>query len=289
MTEIKMRPNGFSAKRVVSVIGKLFANVYVWIASVTCVFPIIWLVYSAMKTQKEFDVNSISLPASPTLDNFIHVFTTSDMPCYMFNSLCVTAASLLLILLLSFTVGYFFSRFEFKGRKILYGFFLIGMLIPVHSLMVPMYVIFSKLHLNNHLFALVLPYVSFQIPIGIYLVDSYIRSIPREMEEAAAIDGSNFSYTLFRIILPMTVPVLTTLGIIAFFYCWNEFSFALILTTDTNMRTVPLGLALFKGSYTTNYPVLMAGMVIAIAPALILYTIFSKNIINGMVSGAVKG
>jgi raffinose/stachyose/melibiose transport system permease protein len=155
--------------------------------------------------------------------------------------------------------------------------------------MVPLYVMFSKLHISNHLLALVLPYLCFQLPVGIYLVESYVHSIPLEMEDAASIDGAGFSRTLFSIILPMAKPVLVTLGIIAFFFCWNEFSFALILTTGAKMRTVPLGLALFSGSFTTNYPVLMAAMVIATAPALILYSLFSGQIMKGMVAGAVKG
>lgn len=278
-----------TARRGTALLGRLFSNAYVMIASITCIYPIFWLFYSSMKTQKEFDINSVSLPASPTLDNFRYVLTASEMPRYMLNSLCITAVSVLIILICSFVGGYFFSRFQFRGRALLYGLFLAGILIPVHSLMVPMYVIFSNLRLNNHLLTLVLPYVAFQLPVGIYLVESYIRSIPAAMEEAAAIDGASFSYTLFRIILPMAMPVLTTLGILSLFYCWNEFSFALILTTDSRLRTIPLGLALFKGSFTTDYPVLMAAMAVAILPALVLYMIFSKNIIKGMVSGAVKG
>ena len=261
----------------------------VFLSSLLCLYPIFWLIYSALKTQKEFDMNSVALPKAPTLDNFIHVITISDMPRYMLNSLIVTVLSLLVILTISFVTGYFLSRFKFRGHNLLYGIFLVGILIPVHSLMVPMYVFFSRMKLTDHLLTLVLPYAAFQLPTGIYLVESYVHSIPREMEEAAAIDGSSFSYTLLHIILPMTRPALMTSAIISFFYCWNEFSFALILTTSTNLRTIPLGLTLFKGTYSTNYPVMMAATVIAILPALLLYTLFSKNIINGVVTGAVKG
>ena len=270
-------------------ISSFFLNLYVFLSSLLCLYPFFWLIYSALKTQKEFDMNSVALPKAPTLDNFIHVITISDMPRYMLNSLIVTVLSLLVILTISFVTGYFLSRFKFRGHNLLYGIFLVGILIPVHSLMVPMYVFFSRMKLTDHLLTLVLPYAAFQLPTGIYLVESYVHSIPREMEEAAAIDGSSFSYTLLHIILPMTRPALMTSAIISFFYCWNEFSFALILTTSTNLRTIPLGLTLFKGTYSTNYPVMMAATVIAILPALLLYTLFSKNIINGVVTGAVKG
>lgn len=268
---------------------KAVANIFVAMISITCVFPIVWLLYSTLKTSAEFDTNVIALPANPTLDNFKKVLTISSMPKYMLNSVMISVITVALILVVSFIVGYFLARFDFPFRNLIYGGFLIGMLIPIHSLMVPIYVIFSKLHLDDHRFTLVLPYLAFQMPIALYLMENYVRSIPREMEEAAAIDGASFDMVLFKIVLPMAKPVLTAAGIIAFFYCWNEFSFALILTTREGLRTLPLGLALFKGSYTTNYPVLMAAMAIAIAPALITYMLFSKNIINGMMSGAVKG
>jgi raffinose/stachyose/melibiose transport system permease protein len=269
--------------------SRVFMNIYVLISSLGCIFPIIWLFYSSLKTQSEFDVNNFSLPTSPTFQNYLQVMQTSNMPRYILNSIIVSVSSVLLIVLFSFIIGYFLSRFNFKGKKILFSLFLLGMLVPVHSLMVPMYVIFSKLHFNDHLFALILPYICFQLPIGIYLVESYIHSIPFEMEDAASIDGASFTKTLFNIILPMAKSVLITVGIISFFFCWNEFSFALILTTGEKMRTVPLGLALFQGSFTTNYPILMAAMIIATLPTLILYSIFSRKIMDGMVAGAVKG
>ena len=275
--------------KVLSALKKAAANLFVILISFTCVFPIIWLIYSTLKTSAEFDTNVIALPVNPTLDNYKKVLTVSSMPKYMLNSVMISVITVMLILVTSFVIGYFLARYDFRFRNLIYGGFLIGMLIPIHSLMVPLYIIFSKLHINDHRFTLVIPYLAFQMPIALYLMENYIHSIPREMEEAAAIDGASFDMRLFRIVLPMAKPVMTAAGIIAFFYCWNEFSFALILTTRETLRTLPLGLALFKGSYTTNYPMLMAAMAIAIAPALVTYMLFSKNIIKGMMSGAVKG
>ena len=275
--------------KVLSALKKAAANLFVILISFTCVFPIIWLIYSTLKTSAEFDTNVIALPVNPTLDNYKKVLTVSSMPKYMLNSVMISVITVMLILVTSFVIGYFLARYDFRFRNLIYGGFLIGMLIPIHSLMVPIYIIFSKLHINDHRFTFVIPYLAFQMPIALYLMENYIHSIPREMEEAAAIDGASFDMRLFRIVLPMAKPVMTAAGIIAFFYCWNEFSFALILTTRETLRTLPLGLALFKGSYTTNYPMLMAAMAIAIAPALVTYMLFSKNIIKGMMSGAVKG
>ena len=267
----------------------LLVNLVVMFISVTCLFPVIWLIYSSMKTSAEFDISVVSLPSAFNLENFKKVLEISNMERYMLNSILIAGFSVVLTLLFSFVIGYFLARYKFKFSKAIYGGFLVGMLIPVHSLMIPIYVIFSKLGLNDRLLTLVLPYVAFQLPVAMYIVESYIHSIPVEVEEAAAIDGANFSTILFKIVFPMTLPALTTAGIIAFFYCWNEFSFALVLTTQETLRTIPLGLTMFNGSYTTNYPMLMAAMTIAIAPALILYGLFSKNIMNGMLAGAVKG
>lgn len=269
--------------------GGAILNIVLWLVSIGFLYSVIWLFYSAMKTKTEFNLNSIALPKHPTLDNFKNVFTITNIPLYMGNSFLVTAVAIVGILLISFVMGYFLSRFDFKGKTTIFTVLLIGMLIPQHSLMVPITIIFTKLGLTDHRLTLVLPYIAFQLPIGVYLVESYVRSIPKEMEEAAAIDGASFNYTLFNIILRMTTPVLSTVAIISFFACWNEFIFALILTTKSNLRTLQLGLTAFKGSYSANYPMIMASMFIGILPALILFVFGSKKIMDGMVVGAVKG
>ena len=164
-----------------------------------------------------------------------------------------------------------------------------GMLIPIHSILVPIYVVFQKCGINNRWFTLLLPYVSFGLPMGIFLVEGYVKTIPVSLEEAAAIDGSNFTHTLWTIILPICRPILTTVAIIQVFSCWNEFSFALVLIKDVSLQTVPLALTQFKGQFASDYPKQMAAMLITMAPVVILYFAFSKEIIKGMVSGAVKG
>lgn len=138
-------------------------------------------------------------------------------------------------------------------------------------------------------YTLLFPYVAFGLPIAVFLVESYMHNIPKEIEEAAAIDGSSFNRTLFSIVLPMCKPILVTVGIIQFFSVWNEFTFALILISKEALKTVPVGLTIFKGQYATDYPRMMTAMLISILPAVALYFAFSKQIIKGMVAGAVKG
>lgn len=267
----------------------LISNFILCIFSFTCIFPAIWLFYSSLKSKPEFYTNPVGLPASPSFQHYIDILTKSNLLVWMGNTIRNSSISLVFIILLGFFIGYFIARFQFKGRKFLYGYFLLGMLVPVHALMVPMYVLFTKTGLTDHWFTLVLPYTALSLPIAVFLVESFVHSIPIEVEEAASIDGSSFHRTLFTIILPMCKPILATVGIIQFFYVWNEFTFGLILINSEKLMTVPIGITLFKGQFTTDYPKMMTAMLVAILPAMLLYFCFSKQIIKGMVAGAVKG
>jgi raffinose/stachyose/melibiose transport system permease protein len=164
-----------------------------------------------------------------------------------------------------------------------------GMLVPIHALLIPLYILFSKAGLTDHWFTVTFPNIAFNLPMALFLIESYIGTVPRELEEAARIDGAGFSRTLFTIIFPLVTPILVTVGIISFFSCWNEFSFSLVLLKRQILFTLPLGLTMFKGIYQSDYPKMMTTMVIAMVPALIIYFSFSKQIIQGMMSGAIKG
>jgi ABC-type sugar transport system, permease component len=268
-----------------------FMNLILIIFSLTCIFPIVWMIYSSLKEKRAFNADIIGLPKSPTLVNYTRILTNSDyhLAESMFNSVRTTFLSILLIVLFSFIVGYILARVRFKLNRILYIMFLMGMLIPIHSLLVPIYVVFRNCGMSNRWFTLLLPYVSFGLPMGIFLVEGYVKGIPVSLEEAAAIDGSSFSNTLWKIILPICKPILVTVAIIQIFSCWNEFSFALVLIKDVGLQTVPLALTQFKGQFASDYPKQMAAMLITMSPIVVLYFVFSKQIIKGMVAGAVKG
>jgi raffinose/stachyose/melibiose transport system permease protein len=207
----------------------------------------------------------------------------------MWNSVRTTAISIVLIVLFGYIAGYILARVKFKGNRLLYVMFLMGMLIPIHSLLVPIYVVFNKLNLSNHWFTLILPYVSFGLPLSIFLVEGYVKGIPPALEEAACIDGCSFSKSMWKIIMPICKPILITIAIIQVFSCWNEFSFALVLIKDQALQTVPLAMTQFKGQFASDYPKQMTAMLITMSPIIILYFAFSKQIIQGMVAGAVKG
>ena len=272
-------------------IGGFFMNLVLWIFSLSCIFPLVWMLYSSFKEKRAFNADIIGLPKSPTLINYIRILTNKDYHLgeSMWNSVRTTVLSIVLIVLFSYVVGYILARVRFKLNRVLYAMFLMGMLIPVHSLLVPIYVVFRNCGLSNRWFTLLLPYISCGLPMGIFLVEGYVKGIPVSLEEAAAIDGSTFSKTLFQVILPICKPILVTVAIIQVFSCWNEFSFALVLIKSVGLQTVPLALTQFKGQFASDYPKQMAAMLITMAPIVVLYFAFSKQIIKGMVSGAVKG
>ena len=296
MTETKKRVHRKSQMKVSSRIGGIAMDIVLWLFSLSCIFPLFWMAYNSLKDKRVFNGDKLAIPGlfgakDPTLKNYVDILTNKDYHLFesMWNSLRTTAISIICIVLFSFMVGYILSRIKGKWNRPLYLMFLSGMLIPIHSLLVPIYVVFSELHLNNQWYTLLLPYICFGLPMGVFLVEGYVKSIPVSLEEAAAIDGSSFSHTLWRIIMPICKPILVTVAIIQIFGCWNEFSFALVLIDDVGLQTVPLAMTQFKGQFGSDYPKQMAAMLITMMPIVILYFIFSKQIIKGMVAGAVKG
>lgn len=268
---------------------RLFINVALFVYSVSCVFPVVWMTYSSLKTSAEFNQNIISMPAKLNFTNYVDAFKASRMAVYSFNSVFNALVSTAIVLLLAFVIAYFLARFEFKGRKSLYLLFIFGMLVPIHSLLVPIFIQFKNFGLFNTRWTLIVPYVAFGLPFAVFLFESFIRGIPKEMEEAAIIDGASFSRTLFTIILPLCRPVMVTVGILQFFSNWNEFPFALVLLSDDKLKTIPIGLLNFSGQYSSNYPLLMSGLMLATIPLIALYIIFHGKIIEGMTAGSVKG
>ncbi|NLG89694.1 MAG: carbohydrate ABC transporter permease [Clostridiaceae bacterium] len=267
----------------------ILLNIVPILFSISCVIPVIWLFLSTLKTSAQFEASIIALPKSFNLENYKYVFETTPISLYIWNTLRNTAIILFLVLFFGFTNGYFFARFRFKLRSPLFGFYVSNLFIPIHALLVPTYIMFSFIGLTNKWYSTILPVASIELPVTIFLVNSYVSTIPKELEEAAAIDGSSFSRTLFSIILPIVTPVLVTAGIIAFFHCWNEFSYSLILFNKEKLYTISLALTRFKGENRIDYPKMMTAMTITMFPALMLYVSFSKQIIKGMVAGAIKG
>jgi raffinose/stachyose/melibiose transport system permease protein len=272
-----------------TILYKIFVYLIFIIFAIINLFPVFWMFASSFKTNPEFLASMLALPKGFAYINYIHAWIESKIGIYFFNSLYVSLISVFFVVILSLMVSYVLARYQFKLRNLIYVFFLLGMLIPIHTTLVPLFVMFNSFNILNKWFTLLLPYIGFGMPFAIYILESFIRSIPVEIEEAALIDGSGKFVTLFRIILPLCGPAVATVCVMTFFNIWNDFVFPLILVTDDNLKTIPLGLQNFIGPRSANYPQLMAALVFATIPVLLVYFVFQNKLIRGMSTGAVKG
>jgi len=268
---------------------QVVVNIVVLLFTLSALFPIVWMVYTSVKTNQDFSLNTISLPTSPTLENYTNAFEVGNIGSAIFSSLLNTIIPVPLIIIFSFIIGYFFSRIEFRGKKLLMVLFLAGMMIPIHALLVPLFVQFKWFGMLDNRFTLILPYIAFHLPVAIFLFDSFIKGISREIEEAAYIDGSSFDNTMFRVIMPICMPIMSTVAILSILGTWNEFSFALVLNKSSELFTLPIWLTFFSGQHTTDYTGKIAGLVITSLPIIVMYLFFSNKIMSGMTAGAVKG
>lgn len=276
--------------------GKVKQLIFEWIKNgillgfaLLMIYPLYWLFISAFKTSEDFFQRPFKLPAEWILDNFVRAWEVANLGTAMINSVIVTLSATALTVFLSGLTAYAISRFDFRLKGPLMAFFLLGLLIPIHSTLVPLFIMMNKVGLLNTYWALILPYTAFELPIGIFLTVAYMQSIPKDIEESAYIDGSGYWGVFFRMMLPLSVPILFTVAILAFLRFWNEFVFALVFINDAKLKTLPLSLAIFSDGYTTNYGLTMGAMAIAVIPTIIMYLIFQEQIMKGMLAGAIKG
>lgn len=285
-----MNKKGASVGFLVKVgIFKTLRVVFLSAFSLLMIYPLYWLITSSFKTNEEFFTQPYAFPTSFTFENFQRAWDVANLGQAMVNSAIVTVTATILTVFLGALTAYVLSRFTFKLKGFLVVFFLLGMLIPVHSTLVPLFTMMNEIGLLDSYWALILPYTAFELPIAIFLTVAYMSSIPKELEEAAVIDGSGYWGIFFKIMLPLSVPALSTVSILAFLRFWNEFVFALVFINDSALKTLPLSLAIFSDGFSTDYALTMAAMTIAVIPTIIMYLLFQEQIMKGMIAGSVKG
>lgn len=271
-------------------IFKTIVNAILYLFCASYVYIFVWLLINSLKDKPSFSANAFNFPAQIYWGNYTDLFKGgSEFFTALFNSTFNTVFSMIAIVVLAFTVAYFLSRYTFRGRNFLYGFFLVGMLMPLLSLLIPIYIQFNNLGLTNSRFSLIFPYIAFNMPVAIYLFDSYMRAIPRSIEEAAYVDGASVSYIMTRIMFPLCMPIMGTILVLNFMGLWNEFPFALVLASQPQYRTIPIWLASFQGQYGSNIPGRLTAMFVATLPIIVIYLFFRERMMQGMTAGAVKG
>ena len=257
---------------------------------VVCLFPFWWMGLSSIKTLRElYTIPPIWWPSMPTLDNYKKVLFESNIPRYFLNSVIVSAGSTFLALVLAIFASYGFARFDFKGKPALQSFVLIGQLLPTAAIIVPLFITLRVLGLVNTYWGLILVYMIITLPLSVWMLTSYFRAIPVELEEAAIIDGASRIGVLFRVTLPLSIPGLVSVLVYAFVTTWNEFIFALCFATDSSVKTLPIGLAEFSTEFNTDWGAVMAASVVMTLPIAILFLSMQRLFVGGMTAGATKG
>lgn len=252
------------------------------------ILPFYYMILASFKTSKELTMSPLSFPGVLNLSNYAKVLS-DKFPSYFWNSLRVLVYSEIFILIVASMGAYVFSRMENKITKRIFSVVIACMSIPTHIAFIPVFILNKNLGTYDSIWALIPTYVAFQLPISIFMLSGFMKSIPREMEEAATIDGASIIKTFLRIIIPLSLPGLVTVAIYDGIFFWNEYSFALILTSTPASRTLPLAISDFKSEYTVDIPAVMAVLTLSVLPMLLAFSIGQKRLVKGMMAGAVKG
>ena len=255
-----------------------------------CVFPFVWMALSSIKTLGElYTVPPVWLPENAVAGKLPKVLFESNVPRYFINSTVISLGATAIALVLAIFASYGFARFNFRGKPAYQAFILIGQLLPTAAIIVPLFITLRWLGLVNTYLGLILVYMILTLPLSVWMLTSYFKAIPVELEEAAIIDGASRLGVLFRITLPLSLPGVVAIIIYAFVTTWNEFIFALVLAQDARVKTLPIGIAEFTTEFNTDWGAVMAASLIMTLPIAILFFAMQRLFIGGLTAGALKG
>lgn len=264
---------------------------YVFLIAFTilCLYPLVWLFISSFKSNEELYANPWGLPGSFSLANYIQAIQEGHILQYFGNSVIIAVSAVVVSVILSSMVSYAITRMHWKLAKTTLSIFLLGMMIPVYAMVVPLFSMFNKMGLLNTHLAVIIPHIAIAFPMAIFIMTGFMGSLPKELEEAAVMDGCNIYQIFFKIIMPVCKSSIVTVAVVSFINIWNDLLLPQIFLTDASKMTLPVGLTEFQGQYATNYVVEIAAVIITIVPSIIVYIWLHKHIMEGMTAGAVKG
>ena len=271
-------------------VGKVILWVVLVLVAVIQLFPLIWLVDFSLGSSNEMFTNGLLIiPETIRFDNYVKAFVDGNFLHYLKNSVLINTLAVLLVLIISIMAAFACQRMQWKLSGFVSTLLLLGMMIPIHATLLPNYKIYSTIHLTDTLWALLIPYVAFSLPQGMFLMTGFIQSVPKELEEAAVMDGCGIYRIVFQIITPLLKPSIATVAIMTFLNNWNEFMMASTYLSTPTWKTLPFSVLEFTGEYSSNYAVQFAVMALTAAPAVIVYVVLNKHITKGVAMGAVKG
>lgn len=252
-------------------------------------FPLYWTIISSFTPEQKLMETAELVPSGLTSEHYSGLFAQRDFWTPIRNSLVVAGTTTLFCVTIGSLCAYALARLQFSGKTVILAFILAVSMFPQITIVSPLYMLLRKLHLINSYPGLILPYLTFAMPLTVWLLVGFFQQLPRELEEAAMVDGASRVRSFREIILPLALPGLATTAIITFIYCWNEFLFALSFTVGPDRQTVPVAIALFRGQYQVPWGQILAATAVATAPVALLVLAFQRRIVRGLTAGAVKG
>lgn len=276
-------------KKKKSKISTKIIYIFLSILAVIYLLPLLWVIYVSLKDDKTLFVSPWAMPERLMIENYSFAWTAGKLGVATLNSAIVCGVTLILCLLVGSMAAFAIGRMRWKLSGAMMTYFLTGMMIPVHCILIPVFTRFSKMHLTNSLTGLILPYLTLSLPITIFIMTGFFQSLPNELFESACIDGCSIYRSFTHIALPLSRTGLFVTGLMTFVANWNELLLAMVFISDDNKKTLPVSLSKFVGPYNTNYSQMFAAIVIAIIPTIVVYCMFSNQIVDGLTAGAVKG
>ena len=271
-------------------LSKPILYVILIIVAVIQIFPLIWLLDFSLASSSEMFTNGLLvMPKKIQWGNYVKAFVDGNFLWYLKNSILINGLAVLLVIVVSIMSAFACRRMKWKLSTFVKTLLLMGLMIPIHATLLPNYKIYSRLGMTDTIWAFLIPYVAFSLPQGLFLMTSFMESIPVELEEAAVMDGCGIYRILFQIITPMLKSSIATVAIMTFLNNWNEFMMASTYLSSDKWKTLPFSVLEFTGEYSSNYAVQFAVMALTAAPAVIVYIILNKHITKGVAMGAVKG
>ena len=267
----------------------LLIHLFLLTVAVTCLFPLLWMVSSSLKTQEMIFRDSSLIPKTFHFENYYLAWMEGGFGRYFLNSIFYTVSVVLGIVIVSSLAAYAFSRFRFPGRNIIFFMFMAAMMIPIPGSFVPLYVLLNKLHLRNTAIGYILCMINVGLSTSIFLLKTFFDKMPKELEDAARIDGCSKLGIWWNVALPLSKPVLSVVVVFNALNVWNEYVLALIIFDSRQLMPLQVALTTFQGEFITRYPLLMAGLTITALPIIIVYLFMQKYIVKGVTQGALVG
>ena len=270
-----------------------FYFIFKWVIIISfvfyAVFPFLWLVLASLKTNAELLNNPFTLPEVFQFKNYSNAIQEAGLGRLIINSLVISTSATFLNILFSSMCAFAIARHTFWGNNVLFLMISAGILVPLNALIIPYFAIINFLNLYDTRIGLILVYCAVGLPVSTFILTEFFKSIPKEIEEASYLDGCNFAARYFKIMLPLALPGLATAGTFQFILCWNEFIYAMLLTSSTDIRTIQFGISYFTNQFFSDYVGMFAAVVISIIPSITVFILFQEKVINGLTAGSVKG